>query len=123
MSVRVRFATSPSPLRLVRPDGVPRDACPEKPLDLDATLPLLFRRPASLPREGVPLRCIRCDGRVERGAAPVHIERPGYRVAWEALPAWVCSRCEAPYFEEREVTLIRQALSLMKAAAGTRGGN
>lgn len=113
MAVRVRLQSSPSPLRLVRPSTPPG-----QPIDLDETQPVLLRGPRLLTPESAPVRCIRCDGRMERGAAPVHLEREGYRVAWEALPAWVCTRCETPYFEEREVTLIRQALDLLRAAAG-----
>ena len=115
MSVRVRFSESaPSP-RLVRPGMHPGFQPP--PVDLDETQPVLLRGPVRIQQESAPVRCIRCDGRVERGTAPVRIERPGYRVAWEALPAWVCTRCESPYFEEREVALIRQALSLLREAS------
>jgi hypothetical protein len=114
MSVRVRIPESAPPLphlRLVRPGGS------VEPVDLDATQPVLLQGPVRLQREQAPVRCIRCDGRVQRGTAPVLVERPGYRVAWQALPAWICTRCETPYFEEREVSLIRQALNLLRDAA------
>ena len=110
MSVRVRINSAPL-LRLVKPGGA------VQPVDLDETQPVLLRGPMRLEQEATPVRCIRCDGRVERGSAPVKIERPGYRVSWEALPAWVCTRCEMPFFEEREVSLIRQALSLLRQAS------
>jgi YgiT-type zinc finger domain-containing protein len=112
MSVRVRLQSSPSPLRLVRPST-------GRPVDLDETQPVLLRGPRLLQPESVPVRCIRCDGRLERGTAPVDVERQGCRIALEALPAWVCTRCETPYFEEREVTVIRQALDLLSTAART----
>ncbi len=117
MSVRVRLSldSSPSPLRLV-PNERPAAAASPDPERLNETLPWIQPRPASL-AAGPQVRCIRCEGRLEPGRAPVHLERPGYRLAWEALPAWVCSRCEASYFEAREVHLIRRTLDLMRRLA------
>src|SRR5436305_9029376 len=60
------------------------------------------------------VRCIRCDGRMERGTTPVRIEKKGCRASWEALPAWICCRCKSPYFEENEVLLVQCTLALMK---------
>jgi YgiT-type zinc finger domain-containing protein len=109
MSLRVRLQLEPKPLPL---DLAPRS---EGPADLNETLPWIPLRRVSSERSTDPqVRCIRCEGRMERGTAPVHIEKEGYRVAWDALPAWVCSRCEAPYFEANEVHLVQRTLSLMK---------
>jgi YgiT-type zinc finger domain-containing protein len=84
------------------------------PVDLDETVPLgQTSRVWSAP-ETLPMRCLRCQGPVERGTAPVQIERDGYRLAWEKVPAWVCSRCELPYFEPREVETVRKALRAMR---------
>ena len=112
MSVRVRLNLEPpSPsLRLVPPPAA------EPGSDLNETLPWIQPRPASL-AAGPEVRCIRCEGRLAPGRAPVRLERPGFRLAWEALPAWVCGRCEASYFEAREVHLIRRALDLMRRLA------
>lgn len=85
------------------------------PVDLDETLPLgqaARMRPAC---EILPMRCLRCQGPVERGTAPVHVERNGYRMAWENVPAWVCSRCELSYFEPHEVETIRNAVRAMQS--------
>jgi len=38
------------------------------------------------------------------------VERSGYHVHWDAIPAWVCTQCGEPLFEAREVDLIQQAL-------------
>jgi YgiT-type zinc finger domain-containing protein len=87
------------------------------PVDLDATLPLgQTARLRSAP-EVLPMRCLRCQGPVERGSAPVHVERNGYRMAWENVPAWVCSRCELAYFEPGEVETIRNAVRAMQSLA------
>lgn len=63
------------------------------------------------------MRCLRCQGTVERGTAPVHVERNGYRMAWENVPAWVCGRCELAYFEPHEVETIRNAVRAMQSLA------
>jgi len=63
------------------------------------------------------VRCIRCDGRLAPGRTPVQLERPGYRLVWDSLPAWICCCCRTSYFEEREVRLVRRALRLMLRAA------
>ncbi len=113
MSVRVRLQLEPAPL--------PRSSQlrPEGPADLNETLPWVPLRRVRAERSNDPqVRCIRCEGRMERGTAPVHIQKEGYRASWDALPAWVCSRCETPYFEEKEVLLVQSTLSLMKPPSG-----
>lgn len=87
------------------------------PVDLDETLPLgqtARLRPAP---EVLPMRCLRCQGAVERGTAPVRVERNGYKMAWENVPAWVCGRCELAYFEPHEVDTIRNAVRAMQSLA------
>lgn len=84
-------------------------------VDLDATLPLgqaARLRPAP---EVLPMRCLRCQGPVEKGTAPVCLEGEGYRLAWEQVPAWVCARCELAYFEPHEVETVKQALRALRS--------
>ncbi len=38
-------------------------------------------------------------------------------MAWENVPAWVCSRCELAYFEPHEVETIRNAVRAMQTLA------
>jgi YgiT-type zinc finger domain-containing protein len=45
-----------------------------------------------------------------RATAPFSIDRKGYHVLWEAIPAWVCTQCGEPYFEVHEVEAIQKAL-------------
>jgi uncharacterized protein with PIN domain len=83
-------------------------------VDLDETLPLgtMRRRPA---HDVLPMRCLSCHGRVERSAAPVNLVHDGCQVSWDAIPAWVCTQCRRPYFEPREVELVRRSLRAMRA--------
>ena len=103
-----------APLPVPRPG--PRGVVPP-PVDLDATLPIgQGARSRSVP-ETLPMRCLRCQGTVERGTAPVRVDRDGYRLAWEQVPAWICKRCELAYFEPHEVETIRRALHAVRALA------
>lgn len=63
------------------------------------------------------MTCIHCKGKMRRGKAPFHIDRKGYHLLLDAVPAWVCTQCAEPYFEEAEVDTIQQAIrSLDKQA-------
>ncbi len=56
------------------------------------------------------MECLHCKGQMVHGAAPFSLDRNGYHVSWDAVPAWVCTQCGEPYFESREVDLIQKAL-------------
>ena len=47
---------------------------------------------------------------MERSTAPFSADRNGYHISWDAIPAWVCSQCGEPYFEEEQVEHIQAAL-------------
>ena len=82
--------------------------------DLDATLPLGQKARLRPVPEVLPMRCLRCQGPVEKGTAPVRLERDGYSMAWEQVPAWVCRRCELAYFEPDAVETVRKALQAVR---------
>jgi YgiT-type zinc finger domain-containing protein len=50
---------------------------------------------------------------MERSSAPFHIDRNGYHLTMEAIPAWVCTQCGEVYFEESEVTSIQKAIGAL----------
>lgn len=56
------------------------------------------------------MKCIHCQGKMERGIAPFHIDRNGYHLALDRIPAWVCSQCGEIYFDEAEVDSIQAML-------------
>jgi hypothetical protein len=90
--------------------STPRRVVP--PQDLDATLPLA---PQSVPepREVLGMKCLYCQAPVERGSAEVRLHRNGYQLSWQSVPAWVCTRCDQPYFEPGEVEMVRCAVTSM----------
>ncbi len=71
------------------------------------------------------MQCIHCKGIMERKPAPFSIDRNGYHLHWDAVPAWVCGQCGEAYFESRELKLIQKALSALdreSAALLAQGG-
>ena len=60
------------------------------------------------------MECFHCKGRMIRATAPFSIDRKGYHVVWEAIPAWVCTQCGEPLFESREVDSIQRALTALE---------
>ena len=66
-----------------------------------------------LQKEAVSMECVHCKGRMEKATAPFSIDRRGYHIYWDAIPAWVCTQCGEPYFESREVDVIQKALSAL----------
>ena len=49
------------------------------------------------------MTCIHCHGQMKRSKAPFHVDRNGYHLVLDSVPAWVCDQCGEAYFEEREV--------------------
>lgn len=56
------------------------------------------------------MRCMYCQGKMERGTAPFHIDRNGYHLMFDRIPAWVCEQCGEAYFEESEVDSIQAVI-------------
>lgn len=56
------------------------------------------------------MECFHCKGKMVKGKAPLSVDRNGYHISWDAIPAWVCSQCGEPFFEEKEVNHIQKAL-------------
>ena len=47
---------------------------------------------------------------MKRSTAPFHVDRKGYHLVVDTVPAWVCGQCGEAYFDEREVDVIQQAI-------------
>jgi len=50
---------------------------------------------------------------MERRTAPFHIDRKGYHLLFDKIPAWVCSQCGEVYFEEVEVDSIQAVIPVV----------
>ena len=56
------------------------------------------------------MRCIPCKGKMRKSSAPFQIDRKGYHLLLDAVPAWICTQCGEIYFEEAEVDAIQEAI-------------
>ena len=65
---------------------------------------------SGLPAEENEMNCMHCHGEMKRDSAPFHVDRKGYHLLLDAVPAWVCSQCGEEYFEEPEVDSIQEAI-------------
>jgi len=61
------------------------------------------------------MTCIHCQGRMEKRTAPFHIDRNGYHLVIDTVPAWVCQQCGEVYFEETQVDFIQSAIGALDA--------
>ncbi len=59
------------------------------------------------------MNCIYCQGKMKRAIAPFHIDRKGYHLTMDRIPAWVCTQCGEAYFDEAEVEAIQEALGAL----------
>lgn len=59
------------------------------------------------------MQCMHCRGEMKRSHSPLSVDRNGYHVHWDALPAWVCEQCGEPYFESADVARIQRALAAL----------
>jgi len=47
---------------------------------------------------------------MKRSKAPFEIEKDGYRLRLERIPAWICTQCGETCFEETEVDSIQRVI-------------
>lgn len=64
------------------------------------------------------LECMWCKGRMTRASVPFSVDRKGYHLQVDELPAWVCTQCGEPYFEEQEVARIQSVLQAVDEKMG-----
>ena len=63
------------------------------------------------------MKCMHCSGEMKRSTAPFHVDRHGYHLLLDTVPAWVCSQCGEAYFDEREVQAIQGAIKALDQQA------
>jgi YgiT-type zinc finger domain-containing protein len=50
---------------------------------------------------------------MKKGTAPFSIDRNGYHISWDTVPAWVCEQCGESLLETQEVDTIQDALAVL----------
>ena len=56
-----------------------------------------------------------CQGKMVKGTAPFHIDRKGFHLTLNAVPAWVCQQCGEVYFDESEVDSIQEIIQALES--------
>ena len=59
------------------------------------------------------MKCFHCQGELRRGNTTYTINRHGYHIIIDDVPAWICSQCGEPLFEAREADVIQRALAAL----------
>ena len=63
------------------------------------------------------MECMYCKGKMKRGTAPFHIDRKGYHLVFDTVPAFVCEQCGEVYFDEPEVDSMQEAIRAVDVQA------
>ena len=63
------------------------------------------------------MKCMYCQGAMKRGGVPFYIDRKGYHVTLDKVPAWVCDQCGEAYFGEKEVDAIQDLIQSVEQKA------
>jgi YgiT-type zinc finger domain-containing protein len=58
-----------------------------------------------------------CKGKMKRGTAPFHIDRKGYHLVFDSVPAFVCEQCGEVYFDEPQVDSMQEAIRAVDVQA------
>jgi len=61
------------------------------------------------------MKCIHCLGEMRKGGAPFHVDRHGYHLVLDKIPAWICCQCGEVYFEEAEVDSLQSIIQTVDA--------
>lgn len=56
------------------------------------------------------MKCLYCSGEMEKSNISYSIDKKGYHIYLEKIPAYVCSQCGEKYFEEKEVDAIQNMI-------------
>lgn len=62
------------------------------------------------------MECPLCRGPMELSHPPFTVDRKGYHIHWDQVPAWVCIQCGEPCFARAEVDRIQEALRALDLA-------
>ncbi|MEK7276800.1 MAG: YgiT-type zinc finger protein [Chloroflexota bacterium] len=56
------------------------------------------------------MKCFHCQGELKQSRAAYSINRHGYHIIIDDVPAWVCSQCGEPLFDEKQVNAIQSLI-------------
>jgi YgiT-type zinc finger domain-containing protein len=63
------------------------------------------------------MKCHYCQGEMKKGTVPYHVDRHGYHLSFDGVPAFVCSQCGQSYFESHEIDEIQNTIKVLDERA------
>ena len=60
------------------------------------------------------MKCLLCNGEMEKSKVSYTIDRKGYHVFIEKIPAYVCSQCGERFFDEAEVKALQEMIAVFE---------
>ncbi len=56
------------------------------------------------------MECLLCKGKMKKGETTYTINRKGYHLVLDHVPAFMCEQCGEPYFEENGIELVQRII-------------
>ena len=56
------------------------------------------------------MECFYCKGQMKTGRASYTVNRRGYHLVLDEIPAYVCEQCGESYFESKEVRIVQEMI-------------
>ena len=69
---------------------------------------------AGFPDKEDAMKCFQCDGEMELKNVTYTVDRKGYHLFLQEIPAYVCTRCGERFFDEQEVAAMQKMLSTLE---------
>ena len=60
------------------------------------------------------MKCMYCESEMTKANVPFHIDRKGIHITFDDIPAWVCTQCGEPYFEENQVNSMQEIIKVIE---------
>ncbi len=54
------------------------------------------------------MQCHFCGGDMKKGETTYTLNRAGYHLLIDDVPAWICAQCSEVYFEENAVEIMQE---------------
>ena len=60
------------------------------------------------------MKCVFCQGKLEKGTIPFHIDKVGIHVTFDAVLALICHQCGQAMFQEAETRTIEGVIDAIE---------
>ncbi len=57
------------------------------------------------------MQCHFCGGEMNKGKTTYALNRSGYHLLIDDVPAWICTQCNEAYFGEKMVDIVQEIIT------------